>query len=63
MIFARWLVSMTMATGITLGLFYFMQALIATGERFDQPATVGIIYMLKCPTLSWRLLRKSTNLN
>ena len=36
MIFVRWLVSMAMATGITLGVFYFMPALSATGERFDQ---------------------------
>jgi protein TonB len=41
MIFVRWIVSMAMATGITLGLFYFMQALIATGERFDQRSKRG----------------------
>jgi len=41
MIFVRWIVSMAMATGITLGLFYFMQALIATGERIDQRVNVG----------------------
>ena len=36
MILIRWAVSMLMAAGITLGLFYFMQALIATGADLDQ---------------------------
>ena len=36
----RWAISMVMAAGITLGLFYFMQALIATGSDLDQRVTV-----------------------
>ena len=54
MIFARWLVSMAMATGITLGLFYFMQALIATGERFDQRVNVVTVSYthLTLPTIA-----------
>lgn len=40
MIIIRWAVSMLMAAGITLGLFYFMQALIATGADLDQRVTV-----------------------
>ncbi len=40
MIIIRWAISMVMAAGITLGLFYFMQALIATGAQLDQRVTV-----------------------
>ncbi len=40
MIVIRWAVSMVLAALITLSLFYFMQYLIATGENFDQRATV-----------------------
>ncbi|MDA1370664.1 MAG: energy transducer TonB [Proteobacteria bacterium] len=40
MIIIRWAISMVMAAGITLGLFYFMQYLIATGERLDERITV-----------------------
>ncbi|PCJ26042.1 MAG: hypothetical protein COA96_05955 [SAR86 cluster bacterium] len=40
MIIVRWAVSMVMAAGITLGLFYFMQALIATGADLDQRVNV-----------------------
>jgi protein TonB len=40
MILIRWAISMVMAAGITLGLFYFMQALIATGADLDQRDSV-----------------------
>jgi periplasmic protein TonB len=40
MIIVRWAISMVMAAGITLGLFYFMQYLIATGDQFDQRLTI-----------------------
>lgn len=40
MIVIRWAVSMVMAVCITLGLFYFMQALIATGEELDERLTI-----------------------
>ena len=40
MILIRWAISMVMAAGITLGLFYFMQALIATGADLDQRVSV-----------------------
>ena len=36
----RWAISMVMAAGITLGLFYFMQALIATGSDLEQRVSV-----------------------
>ena len=40
MIFVRWAISVVMAAGITTGLFYFMQYLIATGERLSDPVAV-----------------------
>lgn len=40
MIFVRWAISAAMAAGITASLFYFMQFLIATGERFSDPVEV-----------------------
>lgn len=40
MIVIRWGLSLVLAGGITLGLFYFMQALIATGEQLEQSVTV-----------------------
>lgn len=39
-ILVRWSVSVVMAAGITVGLFYFMQYLIATGERLSDPVAV-----------------------
>ena len=40
MIVVRWLVSMVMAAGMTLSLFYFMQYLIATGKSLDDQVSV-----------------------
>ncbi len=37
---ARWFVSAVLAAGITAGLFYFMQYLIETGDRFADPVRV-----------------------
>lgn len=39
-ILVRWSISVVMAAGITVGLFYFMQYLIATGERLSDPIAV-----------------------
>ena len=58
MIFARWLVSMAMASGITLGLFYFMQALIATGERFDQRVNVVKIVDATMPDIELEVIEE-----
>ena len=58
MIFVRWLVSMAMATGITLGLFYFMQALIATGERFDQRVNVVQIVDATMPDIELEVIEE-----
>lgn len=40
MVIFRWLISVVMAAGITLALFYFMQFLIATGDQFDERISV-----------------------
>lgn len=40
MIIIRWGVSMILGAFITLGLFYFMQTLIATGKDLDQSLTI-----------------------
>ncbi len=40
MIAVRWLISLILGAGITVGLFYFMQALIATGSQLTQQADV-----------------------
>ena len=58
MIFVRWIVSMAMATGITLGLFYFMQALIATGERFDQRVNVVKIVDATMPDIELEVIEE-----
>ena len=58
MILVRWLVSMAMATGITLGLFYFMQALIATGERFDQRVNVVKIVDATMPDIELEVIEE-----
>ena len=58
MIFVRWLVSMAMATGITLGLFYFMQALIATGERFEQRVNVVKIVDATMPDIELEVIEE-----
>ena len=49
---------MTMATGITLGLFYFMQALIATGERFDQRVNVVKIVDATMPDIELEVIEE-----
>ena len=43
MIFLRWGLSLVLASGITFGLFYFMQALIATGDRVEAGEAVGTV--------------------
>lgn len=58
MIVVRWLVSMGMAVVITLGLFYFMQALIATGERFDQRVNVVRIVDATMPEIELEVIEE-----
>jgi protein TonB len=58
MIVVRWAVSMAMAVVITLGLFYFMQALIATGERFDQRVNVVRIVDATMPEIDLEVIEE-----
>lgn len=58
MIFIRWAVSMAMAVCITMGLFYFMQALIATGERFDERVNVVRIVDATMPEIELEVIEE-----
>lgn len=58
MILVRWAISMAMAAGITLGLFYFMQFLIATGEAFDERVTVVKIVDATMPEIELEVIEE-----
>ena len=58
MIFVRWAISMGMAGGITLGLFYFMQFLIATGEAFDERISVVKIVDATMPEIELEVIEE-----
>ena len=58
MVFVRWIVSMAMAAGITLGLFYFMQFLIATGESLDQRVNVVKIVDATMPDIEMEVIEE-----
>jgi len=49
---------MVMAAGITLGLFYFMQALIATGAQLDQRVTVVKIVDATMPEIELEVIEE-----
>ena len=58
MILIRWAISMVMAAGITLGLFYFMQALIATGADLDQRVSVVKIVDATMPEIELEVVEE-----
>ena len=58
MVFVRWIISMGMAGGITLGLFYFMQFLIATGEAFDERISVVKIVDATMPEIELEVIEE-----
>ena len=58
MIIVRWAASMVMAALITLGLFYFMQALIATGEGLDEPLNVVKIVDSTTPEIELEVIEE-----
>lgn len=58
MIFVRWAVSMAMAVGITFGLFFFMQALIATGEGLDSRVNVIKIVDATMPEIELEVIEE-----
>ena len=58
MIIVRWAASMVMAALITLGLFYFMQFLIATGGNLDEPLTVVKIVDSTMPEIELEVIEE-----
>ncbi len=58
MIVIRWAISMAMAAGITLGLFYFMQFLIATGEELNEVATVVRVVDATMPEIEMEVIEE-----
>lgn len=58
MIAVRWALSMVMAAAITLGLFYFMQALIATGDEFDERISVIKIVDATMPDITLEVIEE-----
>ena len=58
MVIVRWAISMVMAAGITLGLFYFMQYLIATGDQFDQRLTIVKIVDATMPDIELEVIEE-----
>lgn len=58
MIAIRWLISLLLAAGITLGLFYFMQALIATGSQLDRRAEVIRMVDATMPDIVMEVVRE-----
>lgn len=58
MIVIRWAISMVLAAGITFGLFYFMQALIATGAQLDQRVSVVKIVDATMPEIELEVVEE-----
>jgi len=58
MIFVRWGVSFALAVGITGGLFYFMQFLIATGERIQETLSVVRIVDATMPEIDLEVVEE-----
>ena len=58
MVIVRWAASMAMAVMITFGLFFFMQALIATGEGLDEPLNVVKIVDSTMPDIELEVIEE-----
>jgi protein TonB len=58
MIFLRWGLSLVLASGITFGLFYFMQALIATGDRVEQNLSVVRVVDATMPEIELEVIEE-----
>ena len=54
----RWTLSMAMACGITLSLFYFMQALIATGGDLEQNLSIVKIVDATMPDIAMEVVEE-----
>jgi len=58
MMVMRWTLSMAMACGITLSLFYFMQALIATGGDLEQNLSIVKIVDATMPDIAMEVVEE-----
>ena len=58
MVIVRWAASMAMAVLITFGLFFFMQALIETGEGLDEPLNVVKIIDSTMPEIELEVIEE-----
>ncbi len=58
MIIVRWAVSMVMAVGITFGLFYGMQALIATGASIEERMNIVKIVDATMPDIALEVIEE-----
>ena len=58
MVIVRWAASMAMAVLITFGLFFFMQALIATGEGLDERLNVVKIVDSTMPEIELEVIEE-----
>lgn len=58
MVAIRWIVSMILALLITLGLFFVMQALIATGAQIEQNVNVVKIVDATMPEIEMEVVRE-----
>jgi len=58
MIFLRWGLSLVLASGITFGLFYFMQALIATGDRVEQNLSIVRVVDATMPEIELEVIEE-----
>ena len=58
MILIRWAISMVMAAGITLSLFYFMQYLIATGDQIETNLSVVKIVDATMPEIELEVIEE-----
>jgi len=58
MIVVRWALSLVLAGFTTLGLFYFMQYLIATGDQDDEPLTIVKIVDATMPEIELEVIEE-----
>ena len=58
MVILRWAASLVMAVGITFSLFFFMQALIATGEGLDEPLNIVRIVDATMPEIELEVIEE-----
>lgn len=58
MIVARWVISMGIAGGVTLGLFFFMSVLIATGETLSERVSVVKIVDATMPDIELEVIEE-----